>query len=280
MSWLDRTWKYRAAFSIHNASGATGADLDFLVPSDWDLYWNTSLANLNDVRWTAADGLTLLDFQATANSSHANQSVTFNVNNYSWNTAAWGGNAGANQSNASIKAYMYFGNDTLNLASGQSTAFNINDHIANAITPGLQLARPGSSSAPVIECGAQAEGQTVPTQTVVKQSTDNTIVWWDLRKCMNYRARRSSGSVLLEEIAWVLVSIVRADGTNLASSMLEHASVSFSNHHIVSHTLKGGTDGDNSLLTLTVGTDDGMGNTRVLEYNCNVKIRDLIASTT
>jgi len=280
MSWLDRAWKYRAAFSIHNAGGVNTCDLDFAVPADWDLYWNTSLSNLNDVRWTAADGRTLLDFKATTNSNYGNKAVTFNINNYSWNTAAWGGNTGATQANSVVKAYMYFGNDTENLASGQASNFVIANDISNAITPGLQLARPGSASSAVITCGKQTDGQTVPAQTVIKQTTDQMLIWWDLREVMNYRSHTSSGSVLLEEIAYVRVGIVNVNGVDFSSTMLEHPSTAFSNHHLVSHIVKGGANENNYLVTLTVGTDDGMGNTRVLEYNCTVKVLDLIPDTT
>ena len=168
MSWLGENWLQRLPLSVLNAGGANAADLSFTIPSDFDYFWDNSLSTFNDLRITAADGITLLDFQALSGANHANKTLSLVVNNYSWANEGWGDQSGAAQSNTIVKAYLYWNNSTSNLASGQASNFHAQNDISSAVTPGFQLARPGAYSTPMIVCEAQGEAQTTPTQTIVK----------------------------------------------------------------------------------------------------------------
>lgn len=278
MSWLAKEWTYRMPLALVNSGGANTLDADFSIPNDLGPYWRNSLSNLNDIRVTAADGVTLLNWKQGSNTNYSNKIVEVEVDAYDFSGEAWGGNSGAATANSAVKGYLYWGNDTANLASGQAA----NVSIANAITPGMQLAQP-TTSTPVIRCRPLRKDQLYPDDYIVKQSTESTLLWWDLKACMMYRSSQNERSRLLEEIAWARIKVEQIDGNNIidrTSTMTPPASISFSNHHIVSHTLTAGASGGLYLITLTVGTDDGMGGTRVLDYRCTLKCYDLTANTT
>tara|TARA_R110000824_G_scaffold249220_7_gene438187 strand:- start:2324 stop:2665 length:342 start_codon:yes stop_codon:yes gene_type:complete len=113
----------------------------------------------------------------------------------------------------------------------------------------------------------------------VKAANDRTRVYWDLYDLMLRRSHYHSKSLLLEEIAWVSVSMATANGS-AQNAMLTASSVTVSNPYIVQHEILGGSTGTNYLITLLVGTDDGAGGTRVLELRATLKVRDLVADTT
>ena len=154
--------------------------------------------------------------------------------------------------------------------------------LSNAVTLTIDNAAPGAAGSPVVTCEAQRIGQTLTDKTIVKQSTETTRVWWDLRKCMLYRLDRENRSALLEEIAWVQVQCHQIDGNTThdrSSTMLNPATIATMNFHIVQHEVTAGASGGVYLLTLLVGTDDGRGGTRVIEQNCTLKVQDLEADT-
>ena len=278
MSWYHADWKYRIPFMLHNATAGTARDGTFTVPADMGKFWRHVQADLDDVRVTAADGMTLLTYDVTS-VNYQNKTATIRIDGYDWSANAWGSaNATytANTAGSAIQGFIYFGNTTASSAAGNSVS------LSNAVTLTIDNAAPGAAGSPVVTCEAQRIGQTLTDKTIVKQSTETTRVWWDLRKCMLYRLDRENRSALLEEIAWVQVQCHQIDGNTThdrSSTMLNPATIATMNFHIVQHEVTAGASGGVYLLTLLVGTDDGRGGTRVIEQNCTLKVQDLEADT-
>lgn len=279
MSWLGNDWKYRIPFSLHNATAGGSRDGQFLVPADLGKFWDNTQTDFDDVRVTEADGITLIDF-AIANGNHSNRTATIQFDAYDWSSKPWGSANStytANTAGSVISGFIYFGNTTA--SSGQTN----NLTISNAVNVGVEMSAPGALGNPVLRPTAQRIGQTETDLFIVKGTKETTRCWWDLSQLLYYRRRPEQGSVLLEEIAYVQLRIDQQDGQNLVdrtSVMIDAASVTFSNGHLVQHTITAGASGADYLLQLLVGTDDGMGNTRVLDVRATLKVQDLGTNTT
>jgi hypothetical protein len=261
---------------VLNDGGANAVDVQFTLPTDWAKFWDNVQADLDDVRVTAADGSTELVFDITS-LNYNNKAATLRIDGYSWANSAWGTNAGAAVANRLVVGWIYYGNSAASSGQGANVA------VSSAKSMNLGLAMPQSGQISNITCRKQKEGQLVPVDTVVKQSGEITRIAWNLSDVVMRRARRHERSKALEEIAWLEVKVEQIDGNNLidrTSTMTDRAGIKMVNPWTVIQEVKAGSNSTTYLLTLTVGTDDGTGGTRVLEFNANLKIKDLIADIT
>ena len=279
MSWFSESWKYRIPFSMLNPTAGTSRDGTITMPTDFGKFWDNVQSDFDDVRVTEADGITELDFQI-ANGNYANRAATIQIDNYDWSAKSWGlanSTYTANTAGSVVQGFIYFGNTSA--SSGQGS----NLTISNAEVVGVELSSPSSAGTRVLRPKLQRKGQTVTDLFLVKGSKETIKCWWDLNGLMARRARPEQQSTLLEEIAFVQLRIDQQDGDNLVdrtSIMIDPASVTFSNGHIVKHNLTAGASTANYLLQLLVGTDDGMAGTRVLDLRATVKVQDLATNTT
>jgi len=273
MTWYDKNWRYRFPFTITNDGGANSVDATLTVPEDFSKFWDNVQSDLDDVVVTAADGRRVLDYDING-LNYGNKAATIRVDGYSWANESWGGNGGALVANRSVCGFVYYGNATANnsLHSG-------NVSVSSAKAMHVELIRPRASAVPYIKCARVRPGQTLPTQKIAKQSSETTRCFWDLRNVMLLRNREYNGSRFFEEIAWIDVYINDSQGNSKVSTMLTPSSVSMLHPFIIQHELKGGDNAQKYLLTLTVGTDDGAGGTRVLEFNANLAVDDIVADT-
>jgi hypothetical protein len=278
MSWYDKDWKYRAPFTLHNASTGTARDGTFTVPADMGKFWDNVQADLDDLRVTAADGRTVLTYDI-ASLNYSARTVTIRIDGYDWSAKGWGlaNTAGtANTADSVVGGFFYWGNS----AAADGAAANVS--LSNAVTVGVELALPGSGNSPKLIGKSQSKSQTVPGNVIVKQSTETTRCWWDLSRLMLYRDRPVEDSRLLEEIAWVRVTVGQVDGNNIidrTALMTTPAAITFSNFHTVQHELRAGASTATYLVTLLVGTDDGAGGTRVFDQRATLRVQDLAADS-
>lgn len=270
MSWYDGAWRHRQPFVLYNANGAAALDATLTVPSDFTKFWGSVQPDLDDLRVTKADGVSLLTYKIVS-LDYSAKTVQILVDNYDFGNLTWGTLGGA--AGRSVVGHLYWGNDAASHNVTPSAS------VSNAVEMNFDISAPGSANAPVLRMTGQSAGQTTTTHTVVKAANDRTRVYWDLYDLMLRRSHYHSKSLLLEEIAWVSVSMATANGS-AQNAMLTASSVTVSNPYIVQHEILGGSTGTNYLITLLVGTDDGAGGTRVLELRATLKVRDLVADTT
>jgi len=85
MSWYSPTkgtltYTKRAAISVDTTGGGGSVDVTIAVPSDWDDFWTSILANGYDIVVTQADGDTLCTFDRDGY-DYANRVLTLEVDN-------------------------------------------------------------------------------------------------------------------------------------------------------------------------------------------------------
>lgn len=64
MGWLSDNWRKRRIINFNNSgAGASGTvDVEFVVPAEWDEFWDNIDINGFDIRITQADGVTLVPY--------------------------------------------------------------------------------------------------------------------------------------------------------------------------------------------------------------------------
>lgn len=271
MAWYDGNWKYRTPLTIANHSGVSAPEGQITIPKSLGRFWDTVASNFVDVRITAADGVTLLAFNFTsATQSHANRDCTIQIDETDHNVATLYGNAAAS---ASVGAWLYWGNDSANLASGNNTGINI------TTTPKavhLEVADPlSSSTAFVVQCGGLNVEQAYNAGEFRKSLADTTRIYWDLSgvvmslKTANNRSRHN------EEIAYVTAIIYDQDGANTTAAMTTLNSITIGPDYVVQMPITAGDHEKRYGIHLTVGLVDEAGGLRVTDQRCTLHVQNV-----
>lgn len=71
MAWLSNVWKRRIPITIDNSTASTPADAQGIIPKDLPFFWDRIDASGNELRVTAADGVTLLTYDIVASGGGA-----------------------------------------------------------------------------------------------------------------------------------------------------------------------------------------------------------------
>jgi hypothetical protein len=180
MAWLDG-WRKRVPVAIDNGTPTSTLDASIPIPDDWDDFWGSVDTDGDEIRLTAADGVTVLTYQIGASPawSKANRTGVLEVDNM-----------GADNAAASvIVAWLYWDNAGAASAAGSFTAASArNGYIHNGEPRGFVVpARP-------IE-----PGSTRPVSRLQKAVGEAIYVWFELRGMLERRVTPYGDSRLWEE---------------------------------------------------------------------------------
>tara|TARA_R110002020_G_scaffold150501_7_gene327329 strand:+ start:460 stop:1290 length:831 start_codon:yes stop_codon:yes gene_type:complete len=275
MAWYHRDWKYRTPLTFGNHSGVTAPEGQITIPREMGKFWDNVNSDFDDVRVTAADGVTTLDWAFSGGTpSVTNKSCTIQIDETNHNVGTlYGNNAGS----ASVGAFLYWGNTDSNLSSGQNSSINIT---TTPKTVHVNLNRPGSSAGPIVRCSIPAPGQVYPDNRFGKQSGDEIAVYWDLTPVLQGLRRHSERSTRDEEIAYVTFEITDHNGVGRTGVMTPDLnSIQICEGNIVMVPIKAGTSGHRYILKLTAAVVDGAGAVRVMNFHATLVVNDLVVHT-
>ena len=269
MAWYNGDWKYRTPLTIANHGGVSAPEGQITIPKSLGRFWDTVASNFVDVRVTAADGVTLLDWAFDGGTpSQANRTATIQIDDH--DVATPYGNAAAS---ASVGAWLYWGNDTANLASGANNSINI------TTTPKavhLEVSDPlSSSTAFVVTCGGLSVDQAYNAGEFRKPVAAVTRLYWDLSgvvlslKNPNQRSRHN------EEIAYVTAIIYDQDGANTTSAMTTLNSITIGPGYVVQMPITAGDHEKRYSIHLTVGLVDEAGGIRVTDQRATLHVQNV-----
>ena len=271
MAWYDDAWVYRTPLTIPNHSGASAPECTLTISARHGKFWDNVLSNFHDVRLTAADGVTPLDWGFDGTLSVDNRTCAFHVANTNHNVATLYGNDAAD---ASVGAFMYWGNITANLASGSNNSVNITTNSAKTMM--TSLVDPKSSSSvfhfACYQPGTEAE---YPRHRVRKQVNDTTYIYWDLSSCVQSLARPNQLSRRNEEIAYVKCVIYDQDGADTTSAMTTLNQIRICDNYVVEMPIKAGTHEKRYIIIMTFGLVDESGRMRVLDQRATLLVDNL-----
>ncbi|QDP65734.1 MAG: hypothetical protein GOVbin1773_29 [Prokaryotic dsDNA virus sp.] len=277
MAWLGSDWLYRQPLTIANHSGVAAPEAVLAVPAAFGKFWENVDPNFNDIRITTADGITLLNWAFDGTPSIANRTMTIHIDDTNHNVNTLYGQSNAAQS-ASVGAFLYWGNDTANLASGANNSTNIT--VNSSKTAIIDVAQPGSASGTyVLECAAPTADQLYPTHRIRKQVNDETKIYWDLSGCIESLSRESESSSRKEEIAFVKAVIYDQDGNDTTSAMTVLNSISILSDYVVQMPIKAGDHEKRYLIIMTFGIVDDLQVVRVIDQRATLIVKNLALHT-
>ncbi len=278
MAWLGASWLYRHPITIANhtdgnISGATSPEVVLPIPPAMGRFWDNVLTTFNDVRITAADGRTLLNWAFDGTPSLDNRTMTIQIDdtNHNVGTLYGGSNAAAS---SSVGAFLYWGNDTSNLASGANNSTNIT---VNTAKNGLiSLDEPGTADTTfLLQASAPTADQLYPDHRIRKPVADDTTIYWDLSNCVKRLARPNERSKRKEEIAYVKAQIFDQDGNDTTAAMTVLNMIHILPDYIVSMPIKAGDHEKRYMIIMTFALVDDAGDVRILDQRATLLVKNL-----
>jgi hypothetical protein len=248
MSWFDTNWSHRAAIVIDNLSGASTIDVTAVLPNDFAPLWDNIQATGNDFRVTLADGKTLATYDLDS-FNYGNKQGTIEVDNVA-----------AASADAMVVLWLYWGNAS---APAATTTFTPSSAKTGHVMPDCMPA------GHIVTAGEQRPGDTKPKTRIQKTVAEELHCWWDMRGMLSRRNTTFEGSPLCEEIEYITFAVQRA-GSDEPSTYDENETRILGSG-LIRTTIKGGQDGNDYTLILTVKTTEG----KILNPRALMLVRDI-----
>lgn len=196
MAWLDG-WAKRVPVAVINTGPAAVVEVLIPIPDDWDDFWTTIDTAGNEMRITAADGVTVEDYNWAGSPGWSKANRTGSVEVY---TLAASGTAGV------ALCWLYYGYSGANGATSSGTlSAPVDGYIHQGRPRGLTTqARPAQS------------GSTRPVARFQKTSDETTYIWLEVRGMLDGRISESGDSLLWEEVQYVTMEVTIAGATQAA----------------------------------------------------------------
>lgn len=251
MSWYDSDYADRYMVSVDNSAGAASVDIEIVVPPEHPL-WDLIQSSGDDIRVTAADGVTLLDYAWTGY-TYADREGTIQVD------------AVTLQATAGVYVlWVYAGYAS---ATDGSAAVTITSAVAGYIS----LASPKGSPY-LVPVTRPQPGTTQPRVRLQKQVDEKVHFWWDITDILERASATYQGYDFFEEPYGAQFSI--ETGGSAQASMIEQASTRFvevieynrGRRRYVVVVVKAGSDGTDYTMILGLLTSAPPSNTSYLQH--------------
>lgn len=231
-------WQYRAYITVDVGSSTGSRDAQITIPADWDEFWTTVRSAGQDIRVTAADGVTLVTFDLAAGFSTSTRAGVIEVDNYTvpgTGSRVYG-------------LWVYWGQ--ADCATG-----------VTAIVPStpdlgyIELSRPGIRQ---VSAAPERPGDTTPRGRISKRSTETVHVWVRLADLLAIRREAHSRSLDYESVSTLTYDVQLA-------TVSQAAMISVPSARIVEHdgelwarvNVAAGSDDATYTLLVTIGTTLG-----------------------
>ena len=190
-----QTWAHRAAISVVHTSGLATTDVQIDIPQNWDHFWSKVRADGYDIRLTAADGETALNYER----------VTFNQTTRTCRIEI--DDVDLATDSRVYLLWVYWGNDA---AADVSAAFAL-----GAFSTGhIELGRPALAFSATLR--SEDFGAVRPRRRIQKGAIEAVYVAIDVRQQLQGRDRASQRSRLFEEIFNARVRVFAASVEQVA----------------------------------------------------------------
>ena len=228
-------WKYRACITVDIGSATGAQDITVAIPPDWDHFWTTVRSAGEDVRVTAADGVTITAYDLAAGFSTTTRSGTIEVDNYT-----------VPGTGARVFAlWVYWGHASC--LSGL-TPFAP----AAPVFGYIELSRPGIRS---VVAFPERPGDTITRQRLAKGAGETVHVWMNLSPMLGYRRESFSDGTDYEAVSTITYDVQLAGSstaamvTQTATRIIEHDAEIWARIEV-----KAGVDDTDYTIVVTVGT--------------------------
>lgn len=246
-TWWNKNYSDRASAMISNSAGTTSADVELTIPVDWDEFWNTIRSDGTDVVLVdPATNTVITDFRR-ASFTYASRVLVLEADAVTDGTKA-----------QALWVYYGYASESTDRATWGGSA-------SSAKTATIDLRSPVAADL-VVTADLHAD-EDPPSEGLVKRSAETSVVWVDLSRVLQPRARVYNGGLGLETITSVGVSI-ESGGSPVGSMVATEDTLLVDGHWVVVE-VTGGTDATDYTLIITITTTHQVHEERVV-----VKVRD------
>lgn len=237
----------RMSVAVDNSGGSAGTiDWTMTIPAFADSFWTDIRSSAQDLRVTAADGCTLLTFEAASFNS-TTRTVTLEVDN---DTAEAG---------AVLQRWVYWGNaDVSSVSTTVAPAGTIR-------TGYLELGRPTYHQ---VKVRPERPDSTRWQGRIQKSSTEQIWVFFDVREALQYFLDAFGKKHHYEEVVYATYEVLA--GASAQAAMVDATSTRFLDGW-VRVLVKAGSSGTTYTLSLTIVTTLG----RTLNPRCGIVVRNV-----
>tara|TARA_Y100001973_G_scaffold104514_1_gene174613 strand:- start:336 stop:1103 length:768 start_codon:yes stop_codon:yes gene_type:complete len=235
MSWYASTSQFRIPVAVDNNGGASTIDVTITIPKDHGIFWGNVATNGHDIRVCDSDGFTLLAFQRET-FDHASRTAVIQINDWS-----------PDNSNATVIAYLYFGEDS---ATDRAVTFT-----ASNPKTGRVIAGKPPPAAVIVRAESLPVGTDTPTARYSWPPGQSGFVIFDVTQHLARQAAPFQGSSDFETLAAVTVA-TRNDGSNFAdgNTPAQTRVSGFDGRTLVWMYLRGSVDNNNYVDEITITT--------------------------
>jgi hypothetical protein len=252
MSWYKKGYLKRQIVGIEifgGSSGVTTTDVDFLVPVDWDLFWNSIRSDFKDVVVCDGDG-NKLTFQRKTGANYSTRTLTIEIDNF------------VSPDDDSVNAiFLYYHNPDESVDAAGS--FTMGAKKVGYIL----LERPYGRIVPG-GIGATADDQ--PIVSFQKQVADEIDVFFLFRNLFGNRISAYNDRLNLEELTYVEIRAYKKDGS-VDASIPKFSSTRLGNGFVRAR-FKAGSDATDYAIVVMLVTTEG----QVIESRAILRIKNLL----
>lgn len=176
MTWFDADYRRRQIVAI-DATGGSGStatiDVEFVVPEDWDDFWDNIRSNFNDVVVTDSEG-NKANFARKAGANYSTRTLTLQIDGLQ-----------IKNDDSFAVAYVYFFQPT------EATDHSTSVTISSAKTGHIMLSAPHSR---IVSQPASQSALDSPIQSFVKASTDEIHVYLSSTETLQNASARTTSA--------------------------------------------------------------------------------------
>jgi len=219
---------YRVSVTIDCTASASALDVQILIPDTFSAFWDTVDASGNEIRVTAADGVTLLNYKL-ASFSKTNRTGYIQIDDFT-------------PAEAKVcQVWLYYG------MTGAASAASVFVYAASR-TGYIYLGQPGPATKSIPE----RPGETQPRDVVSKTSSESVWLWFDFGPRLQSRISPADGYFQFEEVYSVVYDVQLATASQAA--MITTTSPKIVAGRFVQVLVSAGSTGSDYTVICTVNT--------------------------
>lgn len=219
---------YRVSITIDSTASASAGDVQILIPDTFSTFWDTVDASGNEIRVTAADGVTLLNYKL-ASFSKTNRAGYIQIDDFT-------------PAEAKVcHVWLYYG------MSGAASAAATFVYSASK-TGYIYLGQPGQVTKSIPE----RPGETQPRDVVSKTSAESVWLWFDFGPRLQARISPADGYFQFEEVYSAVYDVQLATASQAA--MITTTSPKIVAGRFVQVLVSAGSSGSDYTVICTVNT--------------------------
>tara|TARA_Y100001963_G_scaffold159863_1_gene265800 strand:+ start:946 stop:1710 length:765 start_codon:yes stop_codon:yes gene_type:complete len=252
-SWYNESWKYRypIAVDVTGGSGSSGLyDIETIIPSKWDAFWDNILSTGFDVLVTDANG-NELTFKRTG-FNYANKTMTITIRQMT-----------IENNNAINIVWLYWGNPTGSISSATFTP-------SSPKSGQIYLGKPANMVVgPQTFVGTSSN----PISSFMKNSSTEVYIWFSYSNLLSRRISAQDGHNVFEGLTYVQTEVLNASGVDQVA-MYEELKTRFVPGYVGVY-IKAGSNNTNYQVRCRVSTTEYQN----IYLTCLLQVRNQLPSS-